>query len=809
MVSNNSSEHKSTEIIEEKFDLTGLLLDYLNNWKSFVLSLLICIGAAFCYIQTVIPTVKIGASVYINDDSATRTSAITMSPQEAMFDMKSMIDETEIEILKSKNSLLKIVDTLQMSYSYYRVGQWRDFPVYKTNPIVARMDSTMLNDLEETLNLKVKKDESQKLDIEIKYGKLYEAHAHLDKLPGIITTPMGEIHLSPNGEFYDEFEDEQLIKIMQPTKAATILSKNLTVQYAENASTIVNFEYITPLSDLGSDVLRMIIFFYNRQIIEDKNRAAIQTEEFIQARLKDIQDELQGVEENLREYKERHNIVNLDAQNRDRLTQQRLTESSYNDILGRERLVLDLLNEVNALEISAAKVELQHIPSGIVQNQALTASIERFNKVIDNYNNNRVSMTEENENITRLVSSLRDQKTQIIRSLEAAQRQLRDEKQAITNIENRSNYELSVQPTVDKGLQEIFRDQSVKSNIYTFLLQQREEIALQKTLATPTAQFIDNPSILQKVAPQPIKIYFIAVLIGLLIPALIIYLRRKLFPKFKDKEDLARITSVPVVGEICHTDVEENEVVIGENVSTSVAELFRLLRNNIQFARTGREKKVILVTSAISGEGKTFIALNLAMTYALTGKRVVVIGFDIRRPVLAHKLGLSNKTGVTSFLSDQVSDISDIIYPTDLNPNLYAIPAGPIPPNPNELLLSDKMNELFNQLRQDFDYIIIDTAPMGMVSDTLLIIPQSDIQLFVTRASYSTQKGLHTLHDAINNGQVEKAYIVLNGVDMQSRSYQYRRYGYYQSGGQRPYGYGDSKEGKQKKSRFRGRKSKK
>lgn len=787
--------------IEENFDVTGLLFDYLNNWKYFILSLIICLGAAFCYIRTIVPTFQVGASVYLNDDNTTKTSAISMSSEDPMFEMKQNIDETEIEILKSRNSLMKIVDTLNLSYSYFIKGKWRDIPVYKTNPIEARLDSADLHNLVGTLVLNVKKNSKDKLEIELSYGNSYNATAELAKLPGRIMTPVGEVTLRPNGDYFADMTGTQIIHISSPAAVSARLAGSLSVHYAENSWTIVNFAYTTPLPNLGTDILKMIIFFYNKQIIEDKNRAAIQTEEFIQARLKDIQDELKGVEENLRDYRERHNIVSQEAQIAMNLSQKQSTESSLNEIRSQERLVNDMINEVSMAEINSSRIELQHLPSGIIQSQVLNASIENYNRNVDRYNSQRSAMTEENENITRLISLIRDQKAQILRSLESSRRQLADQRQGISNMEYRSVSQLAAQPTVDKGLQEIFRDQSVKANIYTFLLQKREEIALQKTLATPTAQFIDDPSVISQVAPEGTKIYTIGFLLGLLIPAALIFLRRLLFPKFKDKEDLSRITKVNIIGEICHVDDNESEIVVGENVATSIAELFRLLRNNVNFARTGGEKKVILVTSSISGEGKTFIALNLAMTYALTGKRVVVIGFDIRRPVLAHKLGLSNRLGLTSYLSDQVEDVNEIIFPTELNPNLYAIPAGPIPPNPNELLLSERMDELFNQLRQEFDYVIIDTAPIGLVSDTLLIIPHSDIQLYVTRASYSTRRGLHTLHDAINTGQITKPYIILNGVNMSSRTYQYRHYGAYYGNSHHGYGYDYKNTSKRKRKK--------
>jgi capsular exopolysaccharide synthesis family protein len=239
------------------------------------------------------------------------------------------------------------------------------------------------------------------------------------------------------------------------------------------------------------------------------------------------------------------------------------------------------------------------------------------------------------------------------------------------------------------------------------------------------------------------------------------------------------MTTVPVIGEICENS-SENDIVIGENVSSSIAELFRLLRNNINFAKgANTEKKVILLTSSISGEGKTFVASNLAMTFALTGQKTVIVGLDIRRPVLAHKFGFSNTTGVTTYLSGQESDITKLLHQSEQNPNLYILPGGPIPPNPNELLLSDRTAEMFAQLRKEFDCVIIDSAPIGLVSDTYLIVAHSDIQLYVARAGYSSKNGLKLLHDAIRENRLTHTYIVLNGVRTDASAYVYRRYGQY------------------------------
>ncbi|MCH5219820.1 MAG: polysaccharide biosynthesis tyrosine autokinase [Muribaculaceae bacterium] len=813
MAAFNNTSQQNVDIInenssEESFDLIGLLLDYINHWKFFVCSLIICLGCAFFYIRTVIPTFRVTATVVLDDDNTAQSSAFSLTQNNPLFNMKDMFDETELEILKSRNSIMKVIDTLKLAYSYYNVGSLRDEPLYKNNPLVARLDTAQLNELEAPLNLKVEKTGEKGFNVAVRYKskeQKFDTVAKLGSLPATIETPLGNISLEENPEFVAE-EDEpfvtQRIVIANPVEVAKEISKNLDVHFKEKASTIVNFEYVTPLPDLGDDLIRMLIYIYNRQIIDNKNLAAIQTEAFLQDRLRDVQDELKTVEENLKDYRERHNVVSVEAQVNLNLSARDKNEIDISEIISQDNITQQLIDEVNKLQIAASLPIINYIPM-IAPSPEINKEIETFNLKVDNYNRQRSDMTQESELIKNYITLLSEQRAQILRSLQALRQTFADKRRSMSHIQNRSTAQLAQQPQVDKGLQEIFRDQSVKDNIYTFLLQKREEIAIQKTMATPSAKFIDDPSVFVQVAPKSLIIYFLGFILGLLIPGVCIYLRRILFPKFKDKDDLSRITNVPIIGELSIGDNTETDVVVGENVSTSIAELFRLLRNNINFARTGGKKQVILLTSAISGEGKTFVALNLAMTYALTKKKVVVIGFDIRRPVLAHKLGLSNRVGVTSYLSDQVDDINQIIHQSKLNPYLYVIPAGPVPPNPNELLLSERMDELFKQLREEFDYIIVDTAPIGLVSDSFLIFRHSDIQLFVTRASYSTPKGIRVLHEAIRNGHIEKGYVVLNGVDNKSRTYKYKNYGAYYSSNGSGYGYGATKrsEGKSKSNK--------
>lgn len=393
---------------------------------------------------------------------------------------------------------------------------------------------------------------------------------------------------------------------------------------------------------------------------------------------------------------------------------------------------------------------------------------------------------------------LNNDRSRILQTLSSARASLVAERDNIQRLQRARAGELASLPPVDKGYQEIFREKEVKVNIYTFLLQRREEIALQKTLATNTARLIDDPLAEAPVSPRKMLILAAALMFGLGLPAGIIFLKRSLFPSFSTQEDLEHLTNVPVLGEICSRSKEsKGEIVVGENVTTPEAELFRLMRNNISFTRAGAESRVIMVTSAVSGEGKTFITANLAMTYALMKKRVVVLGMDLRRPKLASSFGLTNRVGVTTFLSGQEKDIDKLLYQSKVNPNLYIMPAGPIPPNPNELLMSDNMTKLIETLRAEFDYVLIDSAPIGLVSDSFLITRHTDLQIFVSRANRSTPGGLKLLHDAIRAGKLSAPYIVLNDVNITSGAYSYQRYGKYGYSSNHTYGYGYGNKRKQ------------
>ena len=423
---------------------------------------------------------------------------------------------------------------------------------------------------------------------------------------------------------------------------------------------------------------------------------------------------------------------------------------------------------------------------------AVEISSQTFLTIVDAYN----SKLMERERLLRSVSESNPVLMTVSQDLEILRRGVEDgvvSTQAGMEIARRdllakkheAKSRIQEVPGLQRESAEISRQQLIKDKLYVFLLEKREENSLNKTLALPRAIIMDIPDTSGiPVSPKKTNILLIALFLGVCVPAGIIFLLDFFNDRFKDRTDVEKLTTLPILGEICTKDDHDEKLVVSAWSVAPITELFRLLRNNLQFVMTSPEKKVICVTSTVSGEGKTFLASNLALSFGLIGKKVLLVGMDIRRPQLYKYFDIPQvMQGVTTYLSGMENDITRLIIPSKIMADLDLLPSGPIPPNPNELLYGHRLEELIGELRSRYDYIVIDTAPVGMVSDTMLIRRVTDVMLFVVRAGYTAKKSFALLDKMVSSGRFPAPYLVVNGVDMESRSYGYRRYGYHSSYG--------------------------
>ena len=524
---------------------------------------------------------------------------------------------------------------------------------------------------------------------------------------------------------------------------------------------------------------------YNRNTNNDKNEIAQKTAEFIDERIGIISKELGSTEANLESFKRDAGITDLTSEAQIALA----GNAEYEKKSVENRTQISLVNDLRKY---LRGNEYEVLPSNVgLQDAALIGAIERYNEMLIERKRLLRTSTENNPTIVNLDTSIRAMKANVQATLEGTLQGLMITKESLDREASRYSRRISNAPGQERAYVSIARQQEIKAGLYLMLLQKREENAIALAATANNAKIIDEAIADDiPVSPKRSMIYLIALVLGIGIPVGIIYLIELTKFKIEGRADVEKLTSVPVVGDVPLTDEKNDKngsIAVFENKNNLMSETFRNIRTNLQFM-LDNDQKVILVTSTVSGEGKSFVSSNLAISLSLLGKKVVIVGLDIRKPGLNKVFQLSNKErGITQYLSNPETDLMELVQPSDVNKNLFILPGGTVPPNPTELLARNGLDRAIETLKKNFDYVILDTAPIGMVTDTLLIGRIADLSVYVCRADY-THKAEYTL---INELSFEKKLpnlcTVINGVDLKKRKYGYY-YGYGKYG--KHYGYG-------------------
>ena len=535
----------------------------------------------------------------------------------------------------------------------------------------------------------------------------------------------------------------------------------------------------------GQDFINQLLEMYNRNTNNDKNEIAQKTAEFIDERIDIISKELGSTEANLESFKRDAGITDLTSEAQIALA----GNAEYEKKSVENRTQISLVNDLRKY---LRGNEYEVLPSNVgLQDAALIGAIERYNEMLMERKRLLRTSTENNPTIVNLDTSIRAMKANVQATLEGTLQGLMITKESLDREASRYSRRISNAPGQERAYVSIARQQEIKAGLYLMLLQKREENAIALAATANNAKIIDEAIADDiPVSPKRSMIYLIALVLGVGIPVGIIYLVELTKFKIEGRADVEKLTSVPVVGDIPLTDEKNDKngsIAVFENKNNLMSETFRNIRTNLQFM-LDNDQKVILVTSTVSGEGKSFVSSNLAISLSLLGKKVVIVGLDIRKPGLNKVFQLSNKErGITQYLSNPETDLMELVQPSDVNKNLFILPGGTVPPNPTELLARNGLDRAIETLKKNFDYVILDTAPIGMVTDTLLIGRVADLSVYVCRADY-THKAEYTL---INELSFEKKLpnlcTVINGVDLKKRKYGYY-YGYGKYG--KHYGYG-------------------
>lgn len=791
---------------ESMFSFAKIYEILILHWQWFLISVVVCLAIGAIYVKRTMPTFQVTADFLVKDDqnnrrSAARQNDMLSTMMQNGFMMGSEGFDNEVQILQSKQLARKAIIKLGLYVNVSEPEGIRHKDLYGCEPFAVTLASLEpLQDLGSAIVLKVEKN-GNTVSVKGNY-QLDEKHdkekLEIDTkgtLPLTIKTKVGKMTLSAT---HNKIEDgtTYTVTITDPDALAEGYVKATTVDPVSKTTTIAHLTHNNTNTDRAVDFLTELLEQYNIQANEDKNEIALKTEEFINERLAKIAGELGDTESELERYKQSNAVVDLQLNAGSSLQSQTQLETKLDEATMQIQL-LDYLSEY----VNDPHNKYQVIPSNIgLEDQPSITLINQFNKTATERNRLLLAASEQSQSVLPLTEELDRLGASIRTSIKQQKQSARITQQSLRQQYQKYSGRVGQSPEQERRLTQIGRQQEVRSALYIMLLEKREENSLSLSATANKGRMYDDPVIVGKVSPKTPMVMLIALFLGLAIPFGIIYLMQLLSYKLESHEQLQKLTSLPIIADIMISEQAKDSkagIVVRADHNGTMEEIFRGIRTNLNFIFRGNQN-VVLFTSSIPGEGKTFCAANTAMSFALLNKRVILVGLDIRKPRLGELFGFRNvmRNGITNLLcKDEVTleDIQSQITPSGIHDNLDVLMAGPIPPNPAEQLQSQTLDQIIGILREKYDYVILDTAPVGLVTDTVILQRVTDAIVYVTRADYTPKEEIKMLNNLVAEKKLHNVNVVLNGVDMNKKKYGYQygygKYGKYGRYGKR-YGYG-------------------
>lgn len=805
----NSVIEQEIEEKESFFNFQTIFTAIILNWQWFVLSVLICLGTAHLYLRYKSPTYSATAKILVKPDTGNKNSRGAFASLQNMSDIGSITSsfgiDNEMEILTSTLIAEQAVRDLKLYVDYWMKGTVKGHMLYCTQPINADVDEEHLAKLNVPIVLEVTYEDGKYL-VEGKYripldeilsSDEYEFEKTFDRLPAVIKTGAGTITLTANpSNVKEKMKDgmTERITISAPKYAAIRYVNKLSVSPTTKMADVISIQLNDQNVKRSLDYLNQLIVCYNRQANEDKNQVAYKTEQFINERLEKINAELGSTDGALESYKKSNNLVELKID----------AKSTVDNVTEFERRLTDANTQIaliNSLIQFANRPGNKHevLPSNVgLNDMTSTALINQYNVIALERNRILITASENSPSVLPLTSQLDEMSKSIHQALMQAKRNVEIQRNAIVTQLNQYTSAINKTPEQERILTQIGRQQEVKSGLYLMMLQKREENSISLAATADKGKVVEYPQYAGKISPKTSIVYLIGLILGLALPVLVLFLLNFFRYRIEGHDEVAKLTKLPILADVAvASDAAKTkaDIVVHENENNQMEEIFRSMRTNLQFMMK-EGQKVVLFTSTTSGEGKTFTTANLAVSFALLGKKVVLIGLDIRKPRLAELFEINNHhNGITPLLVEANptwEDVKEQIVPSGVNKNLDLIMAGPIPPNPAELIARPSLDIVVNHLRDHYDYVLIDTAPVGLVTDTLMAGRVGDATVYLCRADYTPKRSFELINSLAEEKKLPNMAIVINGIDMSKKKYGYY-YGYGRYGKYGKYtGYGSS-----------------
>lgn len=778
---------------EKPIDYKAILFEYLMYWPWFVTCLIICLAGAWCYLRYQVPVYNVNATVLIkqgdkNKAGGQNASLVAMQDL-GMLSMASNFDN-EVEILQSRTLLKKVVNTLNLNITYKEKRNF-GYPIqlYKDTPVQVWISPEEADKLPSALQVKLTCTPDGKVQADALYqqeGKEQTVSKSFNQLPGVLVTPVGTLTLSPKDSTTVKESRTVYATVITPTAAAASCKTRLSAEPTSKFTTIVRLNYNDTHIGRGKDFLNTLVALYNSDANDDKNEVASRTAEFIDGRIQIINQELGTTESELASYKQKAGLTDLSSDAQLALQGNAEYEQKRADNATQLRLVQFLKeyidNPSNQMEVIPANI-------GLADN-ALTKVVEQYNEMLTERKRLLRTSSENNPAVVNLDTSIEATRKNVQASVNSVLKGLEITRNDLESQARKFEGKISNAPTQEKELLSITRQQEIKASLYLMLLQKREENAITLAATANNGRMVEEPLSGGPVSPNSRTYYLLALILGIGVPVAIIFLRNLLRFKIESRADVEKITDVPVVGDVPMVDTKGNPIVVHENQNELMEEVFRSVRTNIQYMLQ-EGQKVILFTSTSSGEGKSFTAGNLACSFAFMGKKTVIVGLDIRKPGLNKVFQISHKEkGITQYLANpEHTDLLSLCQPSTISANLYILPGGTVPPNPTELVARKTLDKAIEILKANFDYVILDTAPIGMVTDTQLIARIADLSVYVCRAGYTHKSHYELINELKKDHKLPNLCTLINCIDMNQRKNGYY-YGYGKYGKYGKYGYG-------------------
>lgn len=794
-------QEQETQERQSAFDFAVLYRTIILNWYWFILSLVICGGLGAIYLRYATPKYQSTAKLLIKDDDSNskRGQSLQNMTNLGIISNSAGIDN-EMEILTSHSIAEDAIRDLKLYVNYSTKGRIKDIILYRDQPLNVDIDRAHLEKLNQPVDLTITRNGTTYIvsgtysvptDENESEGP-FSLNRKFTSLPATIATRAGIITISSNNGH--SLHDGQTLKVevLSPKMASNKYVGELQVAQTSKTTSIAQLQLTDEVPQRSLDYLKQLAIVYNRQANEDKNIVALRTEKFINSRLQKINAELGKTEGQLQNYKQQNGMVELKLNAGNAVTNQNESELKLADIQTQIELFSTIAQEVESSSRNLSQV----IPSNVgLDDQSSTSLINKYNELVLERNRLLRSASENSPVVEPLTAQIRELNGNIRRAISTARQNLQIQRDALAAQVSKFNEQVAETPQQERMLTQIGRQQEVKSGLYLMLLQKREENSISLAATADKGKLIDDPQLVGKISPKSAIIMLIALLLGLAIPALVIFLLQLFRYKIEGHEDVARLTKLPIIADVAiasNTAKGKADIVVHENQNNQMEEIFRSLRTNLQFM-LHEGQKVVLFTSSTSGEGKTFTAANLSVSFGLLGKKVILVGLDIRRPRLAELFGINDhRHGITNLLvkdAPTAADVQEQILPSGVNKNLDLLMAGPIPPNPAELIARSSLEAIIKALKDKYDYIMIDTAPVGLVTDTLQIARVADASIYMCRADYTPKSNFELINALANEKKLPNMAMVLNGIDMSKKKYGYY-YGYGRYGKYGRYGRG-------------------